>query len=347
MVINSFSEAAHRDGGENSSDVSKGGHDYTYVSPVPKCLCCAKCLLEVRDAVETNCGHMCCSECLEVWLQTPSMETACPVCSTELNPNNIRPSLLLPRQILDLRVCDGKAASENDIDSEGNNSPSAARQAPMESTTVESSNANPKADDMFWAAGTTESNFSSCDESMTVKEMLIYKSTCSFARVMCPAGREHRIVRANVDDHLQEKHIKKVQDLEETDETQIRVFMSQTLASLSDLDPTCTIDDHAINITSYECNTKWKEIFSKAGRPLISAVTKLFEILWKYKNTRAVHKADMVKFIIAVVALIYVVSPIDAIPDTIPVFGLVDDLIVAKSALRIILKIVERMSVAT
>eukprot|EP01134_Creolimax_fragrantissima_P007026 CFRG7026T1 len=241
MVINSSSEAAHNDtlGEENSKNVSKGGYDYAYVSQVLECLCCALCLLPARDAVETNCGHMCCLECLQVWLQTPSIEPACPVCRTELSPNDIRPSLFLQRQILNLQVrCDRKPEPENDVDGEGNNSLfapiqrqilksqvqrdreskpendvdgernnslSATRQAQMDDTSKESSNANPKAHDKFSSSGTTESSLTSCSESMTIGEMLIHEGTCSFARVMCPAGCGHRFVRANINDHLQEK----------------------------------------------------------------------------------------------------------------------------------------------
>eukprot|EP01134_Creolimax_fragrantissima_P007027 CFRG7027T1 len=208
MVINSSSEAAHNDtlGEENSKDVSKGGYDYTYVSQVLECFCCAVCFLPARDAVETNCGHMCCSECLQAWLQNPSMGPVCPVCRTELSPTDIRPSLFLQRQILNLQVrCDRKPEPENDVDGEVNNIMSAARQAPMNDTTKEPSNVNPKAHDKFSSAGTTESSLTSCNESMTIREMLIHEGTCSFARVMCPAGCGHRVVRANIDDHLQEK----------------------------------------------------------------------------------------------------------------------------------------------
>eukprot|EP01134_Creolimax_fragrantissima_P007028 CFRG7028T1 len=208
MVINSSSKAVQSDtfGGKNSSSVSLGGYDYTYVSHVLECLCCAVCLFPARDAVETNCGHMCCSECLQVWLKNPSMEPACPVCRTELSAIDVRPSIFLQRQILNLQVrCDRKAESEDNIDSERNNSVSAARQAQMEVTSKEPSNANPKAHDMLSSAGATESSLTSCNESMTIREMLIHEGTCSFARVMCPAGCGHRVVRANIDDHLQEK----------------------------------------------------------------------------------------------------------------------------------------------
>eukprot|EP01134_Creolimax_fragrantissima_P006192 CFRG6192T1 len=137
------------------------------------------------------------------------MNPVCPVCRTELNPGDIRPSLFMQRQILNLQVrCGTKAESEDDAESgdhEGNKSLSPARRAPIEDTTEEPSNANPKADDMFSLAGTTESSLGSCDEQMTVKEMLIHEGTCTFARVMCPAGCGHRVVRANIDDHLQEK----------------------------------------------------------------------------------------------------------------------------------------------
>eukprot|EP01134_Creolimax_fragrantissima_P007029 CFRG7029T1 len=222
MVINSSSKAVKSGtfGGKNSNNVSKGGYDYTYVSQVLECFCCAVCFLPARDAVETNCGHMCCSECLQVWLKNPSMEPACPVCRTELSPNDIRPSLFLQRQILNLQVrCDRKPESEDNIDSERNNSVSAARQAHMEVTSKEPSNVNPKAHDKFSSAGTTESSLTSCNESMTIREMLIHEGTCSFARVMCPAGCGHRVVRANIDDHLQEKAGSHIRTLYEHNKT--------------------------------------------------------------------------------------------------------------------------------
>ena len=57
--------------------------------------------------------------------------------------------------------------------------------------------------------------------------------------------------------------------------------------------------------------------------------------LWKYFNSGKVSKAEKV---ILLAALLYLISPVDLVPDTIPVVGWLDDLGVAGLVLDYVLK---------
>ena len=77
---------------------------------------------------------------------------------------------------------------------------------------------------------------------------------------------------------------------------------------------------------------KWQEFLSTKGQGL---KTYLEDLQLAYKMLRDPHfqVAKETKTVL-IIALLYVISPIDLIPDAIPFLGLLDDVLVAGYALR-------------
>ena len=77
---------------------------------------------------------------------------------------------------------------------------------------------------------------------------------------------------------------------------------------------------------------KWSEFLAGKGQGL---KTYLEDLQLAYKMLRDPHfqMARQTK-IVLIIALLYIISPIDLLPDAIPLLGLVDDVLVAGYALR-------------
>lgn len=77
---------------------------------------------------------------------------------------------------------------------------------------------------------------------------------------------------------------------------------------------------------------KWDEFLATKGQGM---KTYLADLQFAYKMLRDPHFqiAKKTKTVL-IIALLYIISPIDVIPDAIPLLGLVDDVLVAGYALR-------------
>jgi uncharacterized membrane protein YkvA (DUF1232 family) len=77
---------------------------------------------------------------------------------------------------------------------------------------------------------------------------------------------------------------------------------------------------------------KWDEVLSTKGQAL---KTYLADLQLAYKMLRDPNfQLDRNKKITVIIALLYIISPIDLIPDAIPLLGMLDDVLVAGYALR-------------
>lgn len=80
-----------------------------------------------------------------------------------------------------------------------------------------------------------------------------------------------------------------------------------------------------------------KQVFSLINKKGLSSVREQIELICSYVKDIMSGKYkdyDMFKLIVLIAALIYVVSPIDLIPDVIPVIGWTDDVAVILWAAR-------------
>ena len=77
---------------------------------------------------------------------------------------------------------------------------------------------------------------------------------------------------------------------------------------------------------------KWDEIVSTKGSSLKAY---LADLQLAYKMIRDPHfQIDKRTKTVVIIALLYIISPIDLIPDAIPLVGMLDDVLVAGYALR-------------
>lgn len=77
---------------------------------------------------------------------------------------------------------------------------------------------------------------------------------------------------------------------------------------------------------------KWQEFLSTKGQGL---KTYLEDLQLAYKMLRDPHfQVTKATKTVLIIALLYIISPIDLIPDAIPFLGLLDDVLVAGYALR-------------
>jgi uncharacterized membrane protein YkvA (DUF1232 family) len=77
---------------------------------------------------------------------------------------------------------------------------------------------------------------------------------------------------------------------------------------------------------------KWDETLSTKGQAL---KTYLADLQLAYKMLRDPHfQLERSKKITMIIALLYIISPIDLIPDAIPFLGMLDDVLVAGYALK-------------
>ncbi|XP_011688605.1 PREDICTED: E3 ubiquitin-protein ligase RNF185-like [Wasmannia auropunctata] len=60
----------------------------SYKNGVYKCIICDD---EVKDAVSTQCGHVCCWPCLHQWLKKKQV---CPICRNAVNPAQVIPTFI-------------------------------------------------------------------------------------------------------------------------------------------------------------------------------------------------------------------------------------------------------------
>jgi uncharacterized membrane protein YkvA (DUF1232 family) len=77
---------------------------------------------------------------------------------------------------------------------------------------------------------------------------------------------------------------------------------------------------------------KWREFLAGKGQGLKTYVEDL-QLAYKMLRDPNFQMAKETKTIL-IIALLYIISPIDLIPDAIPLLGLVDDVLVAGYALR-------------
>ena len=77
---------------------------------------------------------------------------------------------------------------------------------------------------------------------------------------------------------------------------------------------------------------KWREFLAGKGQGLKAYVEDL-QLAYKMLRDPHFQMAKETKTIL-IIALLYIISPIDLIPDAIPLLGLVDDVLVAGYALR-------------
>jgi uncharacterized membrane protein YkvA (DUF1232 family) len=78
--------------------------------------------------------------------------------------------------------------------------------------------------------------------------------------------------------------------------------------------------------------SKWSEFLATKGQGLKAYMEDL-QLAYKMLRDPHFQMAKETKTIL-IIALLYIVSPIDLIPDAIPLLGLVDDVLVAGYALR-------------
>ncbi|KAL4219806.1 hypothetical protein ACF0H5_020218 [Mactra antiquata] len=89
---------------ERSDDVELG-YDVTFVQEVDKKYSCAVCLLVIRNAMQTPCGHRFCQNCIERVAGRLSSSCRCPVDNTTFNYlEEIFPDIATRREILSLEV---------------------------------------------------------------------------------------------------------------------------------------------------------------------------------------------------------------------------------------------------
>ena len=85
---------------------------------------------------------------------------------------------------------------------------------------------------------------------------------------------------------------------------------------------------------------KWDEIVATKGQAL---KTYLADLQLAYKMLRDPNfQIDRGKKITMIIALLYIISPIDRIPDAIPLLGMLDDVLVAGYALKQVADELER-----
>jgi uncharacterized membrane protein YkvA (DUF1232 family) len=81
-----------------------------------------------------------------------------------------------------------------------------------------------------------------------------------------------------------------------------------------------------------QLGSKWNQFLASKGQGLTAYVD---DLQLAYKMLRDPHfQISKETKTILIIALLYVISPIDLIPDAIPLLGLVDDVLVAGFALR-------------
>jgi uncharacterized membrane protein YkvA (DUF1232 family) len=85
---------------------------------------------------------------------------------------------------------------------------------------------------------------------------------------------------------------------------------------------------------------KWDELLSTKGQAL---KTYLQDLQLAYTMLRDPHfQIDKEKKITVIIALLYILSPIDLLPDAIPFLGMLDDVLVAGYALKQVAEELER-----
>lgn len=85
---------------------------------------------------------------------------------------------------------------------------------------------------------------------------------------------------------------------------------------------------------------KWDETLSTKGQALKAYVE---DLKLAYRMLRDPHfQLEKEKKIILIIALLYIISPIDLIPDGIPLLGMLDDVLVAGYALKQVGEEIER-----
>ena len=92
--------------------------------------------------------------------------------------------------------------------------------------------------------------------------------------------------------------------------------------------------------TLEQIGQKWDETVATKGQALKAYLEDLKLV---YQMLRDPHfQLEREKKIVAIIALLYIVSPIDLIPDAIPFLGMLDDVLVAGYALKQIADELER-----
>ena len=88
------------------------GYDFVFPAPPDSDLVCVICSLVCRDAVETACSHIFCSQCLSKWMER---KRECVTCRTPLpSPADVRPSGFIRRKVLGLLVACPHSAAVGD-----------------------------------------------------------------------------------------------------------------------------------------------------------------------------------------------------------------------------------------
>lgn len=72
----------------------------------------------------------------------------------------------------------------------------------------------------------------------------------------------------------------------------------------------------------------------------LQKIPAVFRMLKAWKN--GIYKIKIIDILLPAIALIYVISPIDLIPDFIPVVGVIDDLAILAFAIPMLLKEVDK-----
>lgn len=81
-----------------------------------------------------------------------------------------------------------------------------------------------------------------------------------------------------------------------------------------------------------QLSSKWSEFVASKGKGLKAYIDDL-QLAYQMLRDPNFQMAKETKTVL-IIALLYVISPIDLIPDAIPLLGLVDDVLVAGYALR-------------
>lgn len=126
-----------------------------------------------------------------------------------------------------------------------------------------------------------------------------------------------------------EKSIKVIKDLFETD---MKMFDKQKIMKQLSKIAITVKDQNDVKKVALQFNKNRNDIEKRFSSSKYAELKQLFLDFGKFSNDICAgkHKASWFTISMVIVALIYVLSPIDIVPDAIPVAGIIDDAFVLK-----------------
>eukprot|EP00301_Raphidiophrys_heterophryoidea_P022439 c6596_g1_i1.p1 GENE.c6596_g1_i1~~c6596_g1_i1.p1 ORF type:complete len:550 (+),score=91.68 c6596_g1_i1:295-1944(+) len=86
-------------------NVARGFDLERFFQPPPEDFICSICNGVLNSPKQTFCGHVFCTQCITTWLSPPNSHTTCPVCSDELNSQQlINPAFMVINMLKSLKL---------------------------------------------------------------------------------------------------------------------------------------------------------------------------------------------------------------------------------------------------